>query len=171
MSEEITNNGVTTESKEQTKSNADYEAEIAQLQDMLAKQKLATDNASKDASEWKKKYRDTQSDQERQASEIAEKQAQMEAQLKDYQTRERISNYQTQLISVGYDVETAKIMAEALPEGIGADFFQKQKEFLDNKTQQITANALKEQPSLSNGKPVSSSDMPDKDVEAFRKAA
>ena len=168
MSEEITNNEV---AKEEVKSTVDLEAQIAQLQDALAKQKLATDNASKDASEWKKKFRDTQSDQERQASEIAERQAQMEAQLKDYQKRERISNYQTQLISVGYDVETAKVMAEALPEGIGAEFFETQKQFLANKTQQITANALQQQPSLSNGKPVDSTELPDKDVDAFRRAA
>ena len=89
-----------TQEQTQGKSNVDYEAEIAKLQDALAKQKLATDNASKDASEWKKKYRDTQSDQERLASEQAEKQAQMEEQLRVYQTKDRISSYQTQLIRV-----------------------------------------------------------------------
>lgn len=165
MEEEIKKEEVT------IKSTQDLENEIAALKDMLAKQKLATDNASKDASEWKKKYRDTQSDQERQASEIAERQAQMEAQLKDYQARERISNYQAQLVGVGYDVETAKIMAEALPEGIGTEFFETQKQFLANKTQEITAQAMKNQPPLASGKPISPQDLPDKETEDFRKAA
>lgn len=154
-----------------TKSIQDLETEIASLKDMLAKQKAATDNASKDASEWKKKYRDTQSDQERQASEIAEKQAQMEEQLKAYQTRERISNYQTQLVGVGYDVETAKIMAEALPEGIGTEFFETQKQFLANKTQEITAKAIQNQPPLATGQPLTPQDLPDKTTEDFRHAA
>lgn len=167
MDEEVKTN----QEAEATKSIQDLETEIASLKDMLAKQKAATDNASKDASEWKKKYRDTQSDQERQASEIAERQAAMEAQLKDYQARERISNYQAQLIGVGYDVETAKIMAEALPEGIGTQFFETQKQFLANKKQEITAQAMKEQPPLPTGKPVTPQDLPDKDVEAFKRAA
>jgi len=154
-----------------TKSTQDLENEIAQLKDMLAKQKQATDNASKDASEWKKKYRDTQSDQERQASEIAERQAQMEAQLKDYQTRERISNYQAQLVGVGYDIETAKVMAETLPEGIGTSFFDAQKQFLENKAKEITAQAIKSQPSLPSGQPLSPQDLPDKATEDFRAGA
>ena len=153
--------------QEQTKSPVDYEAEIAKLQDALAKQKLATDNASKDASEWKKKYRDTQSDQERLASEQAEKQALMEEQLRVYQTKERISTYQAQLIASGYDIETAKTMAEALPEGIGTDFFASQKAFLDKQKQEITAQALKEQPSLSQGKPINPSELPDKDADTI----
>lgn len=170
MSEEIITK-TEEQPKQDEKSSIDYEAEIAKLQDALAKQKAATDNASKDASEWKKKFRDTQSDQERLASEQAEKQAQMEEQLRVYQTRERISSYQAQLIASGYDVDTAKRMAEALPEGIGADFFASQKDFLDKKKQEITAEALKTQPTLSTGKPVGQEGLPDKDVEAFAKAA
>jgi len=157
--------------QEQQIDNSALEAKIAELTDALRKQKAATDNASADASEWKKKYRDTQSEQERNAAEQAEKQAAMQAQLEEYQAKDRVNSYKAKLLEIGYDAESASKMASTLPAGISDDFFETQKQFMETRTKAIQAAALQVQPELKAGQPLQTNMLEDKDVAAFRKAA
>ena len=136
-----------------------------------AKLKKALDNACSDAADWKRKYRETQSEQERLAAETAEKYAALEAENKAYKERERIATYQSKLMGAGYDEQTARAMAGSLHEGIGDDFFAAQKRFLDEQKQKAIANELNKQPALSAGAVPSQQSVEDKSLAAFRRAA
>lgn len=135
------------------------------------KLKKAMDAACSDAAEWKRKYRETQSESERIAAETAEKYAALEAENKAYRERERIATYQAKLMGAGYDEQTARVMAGSLHEGIDDTFFAAQKAFLDTQRQKAVAEELNKQPSLSVGSAPSSANVEDQTVAAFRRAA
>ena len=149
----------------------ELQKQIASLQADLLKQKKSTDSAASDASEWKKKFRETQSEQERLEAERAERDAQRDAELKAYKDRDRMFNYKTKLMEVGYDANTAAAMATDLPEGIGDSFFSAQKQFLETQRQNAEAEALRKQPTLTKGNPPASQSMEETIMSAFRKSA
>lgn len=145
--------------------------EIAKLQEEIQRLKQAQSNASADASEWKKKYRATQSESERTAAEAAEQLKNITDELAEYKTRERVSGYQAKLMSVGYDTETASEMAAILPPDIPDAFFDSQKLFLDAREKTIKAEALKQQPALTPGIAPSSQNTIDQETAKLRRWA
>jgi len=149
----------------------DYAKELAKLRLENEKLKKAQSNACADASEWKKKFRATQTEQEQKAAEQAEELAKLIAQNDEYKARERKLNYVSKLMENGYDSETAKNMADALPEGIGDEFFAEQKRFCEGVKTKAREEALNQQPSITAGKTPSADMVQDKDLEAFTKAA
>lgn len=155
----------------QAKTAAEYEAEIARLTESNEKLKGASDKAASEAAEYKRKYRATQTEQERQAAEQAERIAQMEAENKQYRERERISGYKAKLMEAGYDAATAQTMANALPDGIGEDFFAGQKSYIESVRTDERARALNSQPGLTPGKAPTKEMVEDKTLAAFRRAA
>ena len=118
-----------------------------------AKLKAAIDKATAEASEYKKKWQNTLSEQERLAAEQAEKDKARDAELKAYKDKERISNYKAKFMEIGYDAATAQTLASSLPEGINDDFFSSQKIFLETQKQQQVVKAIDNQPNLSAGLP------------------
>lgn len=125
--------------------------DLSLFKDSLDKQKKATDNASSEAAEWKKKYRDTLSDAERQAIEKQESEKALQEQLAQYKQKEQISNYKSKLLEVGYSVEIADIMSKELPSGMPDSFFANQKTFIEQQKAQAIADNIKNQPSLTAG--------------------
>ena len=129
--------------------------------DSLEKQKKATDNASSEAAEWKKKYRETLSDAERQAIEKQENEKSLQEQLAQYKAKEQISNYKSKLLEVGYSPEIAELMAKELPSGMPESFFQNQKTFVEQQKAKAIADNMTKQPSLTPGtKPQTQPDDP-----------
>lgn len=134
----------------------ELQAEIAKLKadnEQTDKLKKSVSEACADAAEWKRKYRATLDEAERLKQEQADKYAEMEKQLVEYRTRERTSAYFAKLVDAGYSPEIAKTMAEGLPEGVSDSFFEQQKSFLSNKTQEIKTQIINSQPGLSTGMP------------------
>lgn len=148
----------------------DYEFEIPKPVDEQ-KYKDIISKANSEAAEYKRQLREKQTEQERQEAERLESEKQMKAELEGYKTRDRISNYQTKLIESGYDVETAKTMAQTLPDGIADGFFEAQKQFLATQRKNAEVAALNNQPALSVGVPLGSKDVVDDETAKLRKWA
>ena len=135
-----------------TPSVEELQAELASLREANARQKAAIDHASSEAAEYKKKWRDTLSDAERQAQETAEARAREKAELEALRTEKRVSGYTARLMGCGFDEATAKVMAAALPENIGDEYFEVQKSFIAGKEAAIRSDLLKSQSGVGGGK-------------------
>jgi hypothetical protein len=129
-----------------------YEFEVSKS-DTDEKLKEALSKANTQAAEWKRKFRETQTEQERQAAEAAEEMARVKAENAEWRAKERVSSYANKLMAAGVDAETANVMANSLPEGVGDDYFAAYKSFIEAKTKEIESAALLKQPGLSVGAP------------------
>lgn len=130
---------------------------IKALEAEVEKLKQANTNASSDAAEWKRKYRDSLDEAEREKAEREDRFNEMQSELESYKTSNRISSYTAKLVEVGYDADTAKNMASVLPEGVEDSFFEGQKSFLESQKTKIKQESLNSQPSLSQGMPLNGS--------------
>lgn len=135
------------------------------------KLKAALSKANSDAAEWKRKFRETQTEQERAAAELAEQQRALQEQLDGYKTRERISSYAKKLMEAGVDAETADLMANNLPEGVTDEYFAAYKSFIEAKTKEIESAALSKQPGLSVGAPPTSTQAESDEINKIRRYA
>lgn len=153
------------------KAAKDYELEINRLLQENKRLKDATNNACSDASEWKKKFRATQTEAERQAAEQAELIARIQAENESYKAAERIANYKSKLMESGYDSETAASMASSLPDGISDDFFAQQKTFYENTKTRMTAEMLNKQPDLTPGTSPTSKTIEEQEMNKLRRWA
>lgn len=156
---------------EDKKAEVDYKAEYEKMLAENAKLKQATDKACGEAAEFKRQLREKQTEAERAEAERAEKEAATLAELEKYRTESRINGYKTKLMESGYDLETAASMAAQLPEGVGDDFFAKQKAFMENKAKSIEAELLNKQPKLSQGGGLTQKDIDKSEYEQMRKWA
>lgn len=152
---------------------AKYESSIKErdlYKDSLEKQKKATDNASSEAADWKKKYRDTLTDAEKKEIEKQETEKSLQEQLAQYKAKEQISTYKSKLLEIGYSAELADLVAKELPSGMPDSFFAGQKTFIEEQRAKAIAENMTKQPTLTPGttpKPVQR----DPFVEAALKAA
>lgn len=128
---------------------------IEVLKAEVEKLKAANSNASSDAAEWKRKYRSTLDEAARKEAERNDTLTDLKKQLEQYKVNERVATYTAKLIEAGYDNDTAKSMATALPEGIDDTFFSNQKSFLENHKLKVKQESLNAQPGLSQGMPMS----------------
>ena len=136
-----------------------YEVDDASDNTEIEKYKKLLTKANTEAADYKRKLNEKLSEQERAEAERAEAEKATQEELKQLRAEKRVSVYTTKLVEAGYDTATAKTMANSLPEGLGEDYFTSQKTFLENKTKEIEANALKKQPPLTGGKPVDAQDV------------
>lgn len=115
--------------------------------------KAALTKANGDAAEWKRKYRETQSEQERAEAERAERDAERDALLRQLQDEKRVNVYKARLMEAGVDATTAETMANSLPEGVGDEYFTAYKSFMEKREQEIESSMLSKQPGLTVGAP------------------
>lgn len=115
--------------------------------------KTALSKANSDAAEWKRQFREKQTEQERAEAERAEREKAVEEELRGLRRDKSVSGYETQYLALGYTKELAKKAAEATADGDAATLMECQQEFLDAKTKEIEANALNKQPTLTPGAP------------------
>lgn len=130
------------------------DALIEELRAELDRTKKALSKTNTEAAENKRKLIEKMSEQERLEAERAENEKAIQEELKQLRAEKRVSTYTNRLIEVGYDLDTARKMANTLPEGVGEDYFTSQKTFLENKQKEFEANILKKQPPLTGGKPL-----------------
>ena len=147
----------------------ELENTITTLKAEVEKLKQANTNASSDAADWKRKYRETLDEAERAKQEREEEFSSMQSQLDTYKANERIATYTAKLIESGFDVDTAKSMALSLPEGVGDEFFTSQKSFFENQKLKAKQESLNAQPSLSSGMPMSGKTAEQMEQEQIRK--
>ena len=118
--------GMTPEEKVAALEGHEYDDGSAELQRLRS----ASDKASKEAAEWKRKYQAQLSDEERKAQEAAEERKKMEEELDRLRHDKAKGLHKAKLLADGYDEELADASAEALVNGDTDTFFANQKKFL-----------------------------------------
>ena len=121
----------------------------------VAKLRAALSRANSEAAEWKKALREKQTEQERKEAELAEQRKLELEELETLRKEKRINGYKARLMEAGVDPATADLMANALPDGVGDDYFTAVKTFNTNQRQALETEALNKQPKLSVGTPPS----------------
>lgn len=162
--------------------NETLSTENAKAMSELEKAKKAVTKSNEEAANWKRELRATQDEETRKAAEKAEEEARKEAEraeemrvikteLATMRAEKRVSTYTAKLMASGYDAQTAAMMAANLPEGIGEDFFESQKTFIENQKQAAKAEALNLQPGPTPGTPPKPADKDAAEIESIMKAA
>lgn len=147
----------------------EFEAPKADESDELKRVRKALNDASSEAANYKRALREKQSEAERAEADRLENEKKLQDELAAYRTKERISTYQAKLMAVGFDSDTASIMAKSLPEGISDEYFAVTKTFLDNQKQVLLSEALDRQPKPSVGTPPTMSDAEKSELAALRR--
>lgn len=125
----------------------------------ILKLKAALSKANSEAAEWKKALREKQTEQERKEAELAEQRKLELEELESLRREKRISGYKAKLMEAGVDHATADLMANALPDGVGEEYFAAVKTFNSSQRQAIETETLNKQPKLSVGTPPTGANM------------
>jgi hypothetical protein len=125
-----------------------------QLQKLLvenAKLKRSFDKAASEASDYKKKYNATLSEQEKASLEKAEEQARREERLAELERENSIHRYTESYLDLGYDKETAIKAATAQVDGDVDTLFTLQKKVIDEKVLAKEQELIKDIPRAKTG--------------------
>lgn len=125
-----------------------YEPEAPDLSGYVKKELL--DKASSEAAGFKKQLRERMSAEEQAEADRQQKRQEMEARYQELEERfnalqkqTTVSQYVTQLTSMGYDDKLARDTAEAMAAGDAQKVLQNQAKFLEAREKQMKADALK----------------------------
>lgn len=124
----------------------DNSAEVTNLKEALSK-------ANSQAAEWKRQFREKQTEQERAEAERAEREKAVEDELRSLRRDKAVSGYVAQCLALGYNKDLALRAAEAMADGDAASVLACQQDFLENKKKELEAAALGKQPPITPGKP------------------
>ena len=102
------------------------------------KLKTALSKANSDAAEWKRQFREKQTEAERAEAERAEREKAVEDELRTLRRDKTVSGYQAQCLALGYTQELALRAAEAMADNDAAAIMACQQEFLDAKQKELT---------------------------------
>lgn len=133
-----------------------YEIEMPEQKDNsdeVTKLKSALSKANSDAAEWKRQFREKQTEQERAEAERKEHEAAVEEELRGLRRDKSVNGYLANCLALGYDKELALKAAEAMADNDAAGILECQQTFLEAKTKELEAAALNKQPSLTPGAP------------------
>ena len=108
--------------------------------------KTLLEKANSEAADYKKKWKAAASEQEQKQIEDAEKQAQIEEELKTLRRASKVSEYEKQHLALKYDEKDAKEIAEALYDGDMDTVFRLQKKHEEALQKAIKADLLKDMP-------------------------
>lgn len=140
------------------------EAKIAALEayedkedDEKKKLKEAIDKAANEAATYKKKWKEKLDADEKARLEREEEINRLKAENEEFKAQSRRNRYTASFMSAGYDEETAKTLANALPEGISDEFFEAQKTFLQNEKQKAKVDKINNGPKPTPGAPITTS--------------
>lgn len=115
------------------------------------KLKAALSKANSEAAEWKRQFREKQTEAERAEAERLEREKAVEEELHTLRRDKTVSGYVAQCLSLGYSNDLALRAAEAMADGNAAEIFACQQEFLGAKQKELEAAALNKQPTITPG--------------------
>lgn len=141
--------------EDKLKALEEYEFETPAPKDSeeVTKLKNALSKANSDAAEWKRQFREKQTEAERAEAERKEREAAVEDELRTLRRDKTVSGYIAQYLALGYTQELALKAAEATADNDAATIMSCQQEYLAAKTKEIEAAALNKQPTLTPGAP------------------
>lgn len=113
--------------------------------------KTLLEKANSEAAEFKKKWKAASSEQEQKAIEEAERQAQVEEELKLLRRATKVSEYEKQHLALKYEEAEAKEIAEALYDGDMDTVFRLQKKHEETLQKAIKADLMKQMPTPPSG--------------------
>lgn len=140
----------------------EFETPAPKENDEVTKLKAALSKANSDAAEWKRQFREKQTEAERAEAERKEREAAVEDELRTLRRDKSVSGYVAQYLALGYTQELALKAAEATADNDAATIMSCQQEYIEAKTKELEAAALNKQPTLTKGAPPTASDV-DKD--------
>ena len=120
------------------------------------KLKAALSKANSEAAEWKRQFREKQTEQERAEAERAEREKAVEEELRGLRRDKTVSGFTAQCLALGYDKDLALKAAEAMADNDAATILACQQDFLAAKQKEMEATALNKQPGLTTGAPPTS---------------
>jgi len=138
--------------------------------DEVNKLKMALSKANSDAAEWKRQFREKQTEAERAEAERAEREKAVEDELRMLRRDKTISGYVANCLALGYTQELALRAAEAMADNDAAAIMACQQEFLEAKTKELEAAALNKQPGLTSGSPPTAKGAEVEEYNKMRKA-
>lgn len=112
----------------------------------LQNEKKDRDKLAKENAEWKRKFRERQTEEERKAEELAEQQAKKDEEFNSMKRELSIMKMSKQYMGMGYDEELATETAAAFIDGDTETVFSNQKIFSDGLKKNIKAELMKEMP-------------------------
>ncbi len=105
-----------------------------------------SDKYAKEAADFKKKYKDLLSDEQRKQQEQDETFNDMKAELDALRTEKKINEHITNLIKLGYDDDSAKKAAQATIDGDFATVYELQSKFIADTKKNVQSELLKGTP-------------------------
>ena len=108
--------------------------------------KSLLEKANSEAADYKKKWKAASSEQEQKQIEGAERQAQVEEELKTLRRASKVSEYEKQHLALKYEEKDAKEIAEALYDGDMDTVFRLQKKHEEALQKAIKADLMKNMP-------------------------
>ena len=131
----------------------------------ITKLKNALSRANSEAAEYKRQLREKQTEAEKAEADRLEAEkkrdeelASLREQVKASKRERTTANYSKSLIGAGFDAETADLIANNLPDEVGAEFFGSLKAFNDKQREKYVLENYGKQPSLLVGQPPSPKD-------------
>lgn len=131
----------------------EFETPAPKESDEVTKLKNALSKANSDAAEWKRQFREKQTEAERAEAERKEHEAAVEDELRTLRRDKTVSGYIAQYLALGYTQELALKAAEATADNDAATIMSCQQEYLAEKTKELEAAALNKQPTITAGSP------------------
>ena len=131
----------------------EFETPAPKESDEVTKLKNALSKANSDAAEWKRQFREKQTEAERAEAERKEHEAAVEDELRTLRRDKTVSGYIAQYLALGYTQELALKAAEATADNDAATIMSCQQEYLAEKTKELEAAALNKQPTITSGSP------------------
>ena len=141
----------------------EFETPAPKESEEVTKLKNALSKANSDAAEWKRQFREKQTEAERAEAERKEHEAAVEDELRTLRRDKSVSGYVAQYLALGYTQELALKAAEATADNDAATIMSCQQEYIEAKTKELEAAALNKQPSITPGAPPTAKDA-DKDA-------
>ena len=124
----------------------DNSEEVKNLKESLSK-------ANSQAAEWKRQFREKQTEQERAEAERAEAEKAKDERLAELERIVSVGEYTNKCMALKFEPDLAAKTAGALADGNMDALFDCLKEFVDATTQRLQNEALNRQPGLSAGTP------------------
>lgn len=131
----------------------EFETPAPKESDEVTKLKNALSKANSDAADWKRQFREKQTEAERAEAERKEREAAVEDELRTLRRDKTVSGYIAQYLALGYTQELALKAAEATADNDAATIMSCQQEYLAEKTKELEAAALNKQPTITAGSP------------------
>lgn len=144
--------------EDKIKALEEYEIDIPTPKESeeVTKLKTALSKANSDAADWKRQFREKQTEQERAEAERKEREQAVEEELRVLRRDKTIAGYVNSCLALGYDKELAQRAATAMADNDAAEIMNCQQEFLAVKQKELEMAALNKQPTLSVGAPPTS---------------